>query len=137
MVLQNFLVPSLPPLSPPSVALSHPDGQKPAAPVGKVICDMIPHKLGLAVLKSSLRPPLPKLELIVVAADPGAMVVTPVPSMLLPPPTTLPPSGDLFPRIVVVNPTPHSTLPATLDLVLPHFSKLRQHLARPLGYPRL
>lgn len=60
-----------------------------------------------------MRPRLPKLDPIIVAADPGAMVVTPVPSMLLPPPTTPPPSGGLFPRVVVVNPTPHPTPPAT------------------------
>ena len=33
--------------------------------------------------------------------------------MRLPPPSTPPPSGGLFPRVIVVNPTPHPTPPAT------------------------
>jgi Protein of unknown function (DUF3295) len=74
---------------------------------------MIPDKLDLALLKSPPRPALPKLDPIIVAADPGAMVVTPVPSVLLPPPPTPLPPGGLFPRVVVVNPTPHPTPPAT------------------------
>ncbi|KAH9970643.1 hypothetical protein BGW80DRAFT_561569 [Lactifluus volemus] len=41
------------------------------------------------------------------------MVVAPIPSMLLPPPSTQPPSVAAFPRVVVVNPTPHPTPPAT------------------------
>jgi len=40
----------------------------------------------------------------IVIVDPGTMVATPIPNMFLPPPPTPPPSGDLFPHIVVVNP---------------------------------
>jgi len=74
---------------------------------------MIPDKLDLATLRPPTRPPLPKLDPIIVAADPSGMIVAPVPSMRLPPPSTPPPSGGLFPRVVVVNPTPHPTPPAT------------------------
>ncbi|KAI0268028.1 hypothetical protein BGY98DRAFT_1091553 [Russula aff. rugulosa BPL654] len=74
---------------------------------------MIPDKLDLATVRPPTRPPLPKLDPIIVAADPSGMVVGPVPSMRLPPPSTPPPSGGLFPRVIVVNPTPHPTPPAT------------------------
>ena len=127
------LSPSLSVTAPPTFCRIVTSGQKSAPPVGKIICDMIPHKLDLAVLKSPMRPPLPKLDPIIVAADPGAMVVTPVPSMLLPPPTTPPPSGGLFPRVVVVNPTPHPTPPATPvpSGPPPPLQTTGQHLAPP------
>ena len=56
--------------------------------------------------------------------------------MLLPPPSTPPPSGGLFPRVVVVNPTPHPTPPATPVPAGPPTSlpTTGQHLAPP---PRL
>ena len=126
--------PSLSATAPPTLCRVVTSGQKPAAPVGKIICDMIPRKLDLALLKSPMRSPLPKLDPIIVAADPGTMVVTPVPSMLLPPPTTPPPpTGGLFPRVVVVNPTPHPTPPATPvpSGPPPPLQTTGQHLAPP------
>ena len=95
---------------------------------------MIPDKFDLATVKPPARPSLPKLDPIIVAADPGAMVVAPIPSMRLPPPST--PSGGLFPRVVVVNPTPHPTPPATPVPAGPPSSlpSTGQHLAPP---PRL
>jgi hypothetical protein len=104
--------------------------------VGKIIRDMIPDKFDLATVKPPTRPSLPKLDPIIVAADPGAMVVAPIPSMRLPPPSTPPPSGGLFPRVVVVNPTPHPTPPATPVPAGPPTSlpTTGQHLAPP---PRL
>ncbi|KAH9957133.1 hypothetical protein BC827DRAFT_1227745, partial [Russula dissimulans] len=108
----------------------------PNPPVGKIICDMIPDRFYLASIKPPTRPLLPKPDPIIVAADPGAMVVPPIPSMLLPPPSTPPPSGGLFPRVVVVNPTPHPTPPAT-PVPADHPTPLPstgQHLAPP---PRL
>lgn len=41
MVLQNFPLPSLPP--PPTFCCVVTSGQKMAAPMGQIICDMIPH----------------------------------------------------------------------------------------------
>ncbi|KAF8492531.1 hypothetical protein F5888DRAFT_888566 [Russula emetica] len=107
---------------------------KPNSSVGKIIRDMIPDKLDLA--RPPTRPPLPKLDPIIVAPDPGGMVVAPVPSMRLPPPSTPPPSGGHFPRVVVVNPTPHPTPPATPVPAGPPTSlpTTGQHLAPP---PRL
>ena len=97
---------------------------------------MIPDKFDLATVKPPTRPSVPKLDPIIVTADPGAMVVAPIPSMLLPPPSTSPPSGGLFPRVVVVNPTPHPTPPATPIPAGPPTSlpTTGQHLAPP---PRL
>jgi len=40
---------------------------------------------------------------IIVIADPGTVVATPILGVFPPPPPTPPPSGDLFPRVVVVN----------------------------------
>ena len=94
---------------------------------------MIPNKLDLATVRPPTRPPLPKLDPIIVAADPSGMVVAPVPSMRLPHPSTPPPSGGLFPRVVVVNPTPHPTPPATPVPAGPPASlpTTGQHLAPP------
>ncbi|KAI0058744.1 hypothetical protein BV25DRAFT_1901966 [Artomyces pyxidatus] len=87
---------------------------KSSSSVGKIICDMIPDKLVVAAAKPhpviegvssdiNARAPAPEVK---------AFIVAPLPSMILPPST--PPSGSaLFPRVVVVNPTPHPTPPAT------------------------
>ena len=109
---------------------------KPNLSVGKIIHDMIPDKLDLATVRPPTRPPLPKLDPIIVAADPSGMVVAPVPSMRLPPHSTPTHSGGLFPRVVVVNPTPHPTPPATPVPAGPPTSlpTTGQHLALP---PRL
>ena len=95
---------------------------------------MIPDRFDLAAVKPPTRPSVPKLDPIIVTADPGAMVVAPIPSMLLPPPSPPPPSGGLFPRVVVVNPTPHPTPPATPVPAGPPTSlpTTGQHLAPPL-----
>ncbi|KAH9019207.1 hypothetical protein EDB84DRAFT_1275926, partial [Lactarius hengduanensis] len=102
--------------------------------VGKIICDMIPDKLDLAAAK----PPsvLVNPDPVIVAADPGAMLVAPIPSMLLPPPSTPPTAVGIFPRVVVVNPTPHPTPPATPVPAGPPspIPSSAQHLAPP---PRL
>ena len=94
---------------------------------------MIPDKLDLA----SAKPPsvLVKPDPVIVAADPGAMLVTPIPCMLLPP-STPPTAVGNFPRVVVVNPTPHPTPPATPVLTgpAPPIPSSAQHLAPP---PRL
>ncbi|KAI9439508.1 hypothetical protein H4582DRAFT_2074805 [Lactarius indigo] len=133
---KSFLVPShLPTLTPPAIQnrtrslppLSIPQLQSPPAgrrsrplrsrskpnppPVGKIICDMIPEKLDLAPAK--LPSVLVNPDPVIVAADPGVMLVAPIPSMLLPPPSTPPTTVGIFPRVVVVNPTPHPTPPAT------------------------
>ncbi|KAH9173791.1 hypothetical protein EDB89DRAFT_1884888 [Lactarius sanguifluus] len=134
---------SLPPLSIPQLQ-SPPAGRRPRPlssrskpnppPVGKIICDMIPDKLDLAAAKtpSVLVNPDP----VIVAADPGAMLVAPIPSMLLPPPSTPPTAVGIFPRVVVVNPTPHPTPPATPIPAGPPspIPSSAQHLAPP---PRL
>ena len=95
---------------------------------------MIPDKLDLA----SARPPsvLIKPDPVIVAADPGAIFVAPIPSVLLPPPSTPPSAVGVFPRVVVVNPTPHPTPPATPVLTAPPapIPSNAQHLAPP---PRL
>jgi hypothetical protein len=94
---------------------------------------MIPDKLDLA----SAKPPsvLVKPDPVIVAADPGAMLVAPIPCMLLPP-STPPTAVGNFPRVVVVNPTPHPTPPATpvLTASAPPIPSGGQHLAPP---PRL
>jgi hypothetical protein len=94
---------------------------------------MIPDKLDLA----SAKPPsvLVKPDPVIVAADPGAMFVAPIPCMLLPP-STPPTAVGNFPRVVVVNPTPHPTPPATpvLTASAPPAPSGGQHLAPP---PRL
>ena len=94
---------------------------------------MIPDKLDLA----SAKPPtvLVKPDPVIVAADPGAMLVAPIPCMLLPP-STPPTAVGNFPRVVVVNPTPHPTPPATpvLTASAPPVPSSAQHLAPP---PRL
>ena len=94
---------------------------------------MIPDKLNLA----SAKPPaiLVKPDPVIVAADPGAMLVAPIPCMLLPP-STPPTAVGNFPRVVVVNPTPHPTPPATpvLTASAPPVPSSAQHLAPP---PRL
>ncbi|KAI0245974.1 hypothetical protein BJV78DRAFT_1356447 [Lactifluus subvellereus] len=109
---------------------------KSVSSVGKIICDIIPHKLDLASTKPPTTSALLKPDLVIVAADPGAMVVAPIPSMLLPPPSTQPPSVAVFPRVVVVNPTPHPTPPATPVPTGPPapLPSTGQHLAPP---PRL
>ncbi|KAH9052701.1 hypothetical protein EDB87DRAFT_1656128 [Lactarius vividus] len=134
---------SLPPLSIPQLQ-SPPAERRPRPlssrskpnlpPVGKIICDMIPDKLDLAAAK----PPsvLVNPDPVIVAADPGAMLVAPIPSMLLPPPSTPPAAVGAFPRVVVVNPTPHPTPPATPVPAGPPspIPSSAQHLAPP---PRL
>ena len=91
---------------------------------------MIPDRLNLA----SAEPPsvLVKPDPVIVAADPGAMLVAPIPCMLLPP-STPPTAVGNFPRVVVVNPTPHPTPPATpvLASAAPPVSTSGQHLAPP------
>ncbi|KAI9454382.1 hypothetical protein BJY52DRAFT_1225108 [Lactarius psammicola] len=94
---------------------------------------MIPDKLDLA----SAKPPsvLVKPDPVIVTADPGAMLVAPIPSMLLPP-STPPTTVGISPRVVIVNPTPHPTPPATpvLEGPPPPIPSSAQHLAPP---PRL
>ena len=126
--------PSFSSITPPPVRRLVTARPKQNSSVGKIIRDMIPDKFDLATIKLPARPSLPKLDPIIVAADPGAMVVAPIPSMRLPPPST--PSGGLFPRVVVVNPTPHPTPPATPVPAGPPTSlpTTGQHLAPP---PRL
>ena len=93
---------------------------------------MIPDKLDLASTRPSFV--LVKPDPVIVAADPGAMLVAPIPSMLLPAPSTPPTAVGIFPRVVVVNPTPHPTPPATPILASPSPPIPSQHLAPP---PRL
>ncbi|KAH9992205.1 hypothetical protein BJV74DRAFT_951025 [Russula compacta] len=101
------------------------------SPVGKIICDMIPDKFDPAFVKPPTRPRLAKLDPIIVAADPAPMVAAPIPSVLLPP--TPPPPAGLFPRVIVVNPTPHPTPPATPVPTGPPapLPQTGQHLAPP------
>ncbi|KAF8266276.1 hypothetical protein EI94DRAFT_1662986 [Lactarius quietus] len=123
---------SIPPLqSPPTGRRPRSCSQRKPCSVGKIICDMIPDKLDFA----SAKPPsvLVKPDPVIVAADPGAMLVAPIPCMLLPPST---PPTAVGPRVVVVNPTPHPTPPATpvLAAAAPPAPSNAQHLAPP---PRL
>lgn len=63
------------------------------------------------------------------------VIVAPLPAMVIPP-STPPPAGAAFPRVVVVNPTPHPTPPATpIPIVPPPANFANQtHLVPP---PRL
>jgi hypothetical protein len=125
--------PSFSSTTPPPVRRLVTTRPKPNLSVGKIIRDMIPDKLDFATVRPPTRPPLPKLDPIIDAPDPTGMVAAPVPSMRLPPPSTPPPSGGLFPRVVVVNPTPHPTPPATPVPAGPPTSlpTTGQHLAPP------
>ncbi|KAA1479005.1 hypothetical protein DENSPDRAFT_846016 [Dentipellis sp. KUC8613] len=84
--------------------------------VGQIICDMIPDKLVVSTAKRS--PSVgDKVAPVNASTLEPCIVVAPVPSTLLPamrlPPSTPPSGSSLFPRVVVVNPTPHPTPPAT------------------------
>ncbi|KAI0260468.1 hypothetical protein BC834DRAFT_1044630 [Gloeopeniophorella convolvens] len=106
-----------------------------SSPVGKIICDMIPDKLDVTSVKQPAAPALRKADTVVVTADSATILVAPIPSMLLPP-STPPSTVGVFPRVVVVNPTPHPTPPATPVPLGPPapLPPAGQHLAPP---PRL
>lgn len=130
-------------LSVSSFASVHPMNirTKPGSSVGKIIADMIPDKL--VVSSSFAKHPFDDIKPIPTSFDAysvskasadACIVVAPIPTMRLPPPN--PPSGTLFPRVVVVNPTPHPTPPATPVPVLPSstlstLSPKQTHLAIP------
>ncbi|KAI0749210.1 hypothetical protein C8Q80DRAFT_610330 [Daedaleopsis nitida] len=73
--------------------------------VGKMILDMLPCKVDVTGEKAARSPTVPRI------AQPRPVVAT-LPTVQLP---ATPPQldGPSFPRVVVVNPTPHPTPPAT------------------------
>ncbi|KAI0364474.1 hypothetical protein BV20DRAFT_857769 [Pilatotrama ljubarskyi] len=79
--------------------------------VGKMILDILPGKVDVDGQKLARPPAMPNI----VQPRP---VVAALPSMQLPA-TPPPPGGPSFPRVVVVNPTPHPTPPATPGLSHP------------------
>ncbi|KAI9000493.1 hypothetical protein BD414DRAFT_471777 [Trametes punicea] len=79
--------------------------------VGKMILDILPRKVDVSTEKQARSPVVPGI----VQPRP---VVAALPTVHLP---ATPPQaeGPLFPRVVVVNPTPHPTPPATPSLSYP------------------
>ena len=82
-------------------------------PAGKIICDILPEKISLP----RRRPQLDVLTCTVGIASPSPVLSAPVSSLLVPvnPPTTATSTTGVppFPKVVIVNPTPHPTPPAT------------------------
>jgi hypothetical protein len=79
---------------------------------GKIICDILPEKISLPRRQP---PPHDGLTCIVDIASPSLVPSTTVPALLAPPPAIVTPTTGVpsFPRVVIVNPTPHPTPPAT------------------------
>lgn len=76
--------------------------------VGKIICDILPEK----IILPPRQPPPPELMACTVnVATPSPVLFTTVSTLLTP--TTSTTGVPPFPKVVIVNPTPHPTPPAT------------------------